>query len=94
MKVRVRVEVGGVRVDETLEGRDEEEIARKLRAELERRAPFAARLVLRTMDDRALWRKVVEMHNNRAGGAEPVPASAREFLAFAERAGYVTRLEG
>jgi hypothetical protein len=92
MKVRVQVDADGIRVDEVVEGSSEEEIARQLRGRVEARAPFLVRMALRTMDDQALWRKIVEMHNKRTGAAEPVPATAGEFLAFGERAGYATRL--
>jgi hypothetical protein len=93
MKVRVRVNVANVNVDETVEGASEEELVAKVRREVEARAPFLARVAIRAMDDRALWRRVVEAHNSRTGAGEPAPDTAREFLEFGERAGYVTWLE-
>src|SRR5437773_1900553 len=93
MRVRVQLKIDKVQVDEVVEGRSEADITRQLRAGLEARAPFLVRLALRTMDDRTLWRRVVELHNRKFGAAEPSPATAAEFIAFGERNGYVTRLE-
>jgi hypothetical protein len=93
MKVRVTVDVQSVHVDEVIEGASGEEVVRRLRRELEARASWLVRMALRGMDDPALWRKIVQMHNERSGSTEPPPESAAEFLAFAERAGYVTRLD-
>lgn len=92
MRVRVKVDIEKVHVDEVVEAPDEEGVVRELRNRLAARAPFAVKLALRAMSDQALWRRVVEMHNKAAGAQEPVPTDAREFLAFAERAGYVTRV--
>jgi hypothetical protein len=92
MKVRVKIDIGSVRVDQTVEGATAEDIVRTLRKELEARAPFLVRPVIRAMDDRALWRKIVELHNSKFHATEPVPQSAEEFLQFGERTGYVTRL--
>ena len=93
MKVRIQVNEGQISVDEMVQGADEEEIVREVRRQVEARAPFGVKLVLRTMDDRALWRRVVEGYNQRHGASEPAPTTAGEFLRFAERVGYATRLE-
>lgn len=93
MKVRIQVKVDRVQVDEVVEGSSEADIARKMRREVEARAPFLVRLAIRAMDDRSLWRRVVEMHNRKFGVQEPFPDTAAEFIAFGERNGYVTRLE-
>jgi hypothetical protein len=93
MKIRIQVDANNIRVDETVEGRSEEDVARQFRSRVEARAPFLVKMALRAMDDRAFWRQIVEMHNKKTGASEPVPATATEFLAFGERTGYATRLE-
>jgi len=92
MKVRIKINVENVHVDEVVEGDSDAAIAAELRRQLEARSPFMVRLVLGTMSDQALWRKVVEMHNHRHRTNEPTPNTAAEFLAFGERVGYVERL--
>ena len=56
------------------------------------RAGLARGMVIRALPDPALWARIVDEHNKRCGGSEPTPGSPTEFLEFAERAGYVTRL--
>jgi hypothetical protein len=92
MKVRIQVNVSGLQVDEVVEGAAPDDIVKQLRKKVEARANFVQRLALRAMPDTALWARVVEMHNKQAGTHEPAPATAEEFLAFGERAGYLTRL--
>ena len=92
MKIHLKLDVQNVQVDEVVEADSEEAINHELRRRLEARAPFMVRLVLGTMTDPALWRKIVDLHNQRTGAREPAPTTAAEFLAFGERAGYVERL--
>ena len=93
MKLRVQANVKGIQVDEVLEGVSEEEVARRFREEVESRAPFLVKIALKGMDDRTLWRRIVEWHNGQAGATEPVPGTAAEFLAFAQRAGYAAPVD-
>jgi hypothetical protein len=92
MKVRVQVNVANINVDEVVEGASDAEVVSQLRRKLEARAGFLQRLVIKALPDPALWAKVVEHHNEHHGTQEPAPNSAAEFLAFGERAGYITRL--
>ncbi|MFZ5471969.1 MAG: hypothetical protein ACOZIN_21275 [Myxococcota bacterium] len=92
MRVRIRIHAGPVDVDEVISGKDEAELAKRFRKEVEKRAPLAARLAMKALSDHAFWEQVVKLHNKKAATPEPFPRSAGELLAFGERAGYVTRL--
>lgn len=92
MKVRVKVDIESMSIDEVIEGSNESEVVKKMRDELTKRANFAQRLVLRALPDQTLWAKIVDMHNTKRGDSERAPTTPAQFLAFGERAGYVTKL--
>lgn len=94
MRYRIAITEGSFSVDETLDGATEAEIAAEFRRRVERRAPWAIRLVMKALDDRAFWARIVQAHNRQAAAAEPAPCNAREFLEFGVRTGYAQRLSG
>jgi len=91
-KVRVQVSEGEIHVDQVIEGATDEEVVAGLRDELIRKAGFLKGAVIRAIPEEALWGRIVEAYNSRHGKSEPPPQTASDFLAFGERAGYVTRL--
>jgi len=93
MKYRVQVDMNQVHVDEVVEGETAEDVARGMRQQVEARAPFLVKMALHGMDDRTLWRRLVELHNSKRGASEAVPTTAEELLQFGERAGYLTRVD-
>jgi hypothetical protein len=92
MKVRVTINQAPIVLDEIVEGRSEEELFQKFRDAATAQAPFMIKLAMKTMSDQALRKQVIESYNYKFKANEPIPADAREFIAFGERAGFVKRL--
>jgi hypothetical protein len=68
-------------------------VVKLFRKQVESKVSFAIKLVLKTLDDQSFFKRVVETHNKKFGAQESAPSTAEQFLAFGERAGYVTRLD-
>lgn len=92
MKIRVTINQAPIHIDEVLEGASEDDLFRKFREEAASRAPFFVKMAMKTMSDQALRQKIVESYNHKFKASEPVPSTAKEFIAFAERVGFVKRL--
>lgn len=92
MKIRIVINEGPIRVDEVIEGNSEDDLFRKVRAGATARAPFLLKLALKSMSDSAIRQKVVEGYNQKFHANEPIPTTAKGFIAFGERAGFVTRI--
>ena len=92
MKIRVTINEAPIQVDEEIQGSSEDDVFHKFRDGAAARAPFAVKLAMKAMSDQALREKIVGAYNKKFGASEPVPSSAKEFLTFGERAGYVKRL--
>ncbi|MBW3635460.1 MAG: hypothetical protein KY445_03205 [Armatimonadetes bacterium] len=92
MKIRVTIHLDPIHIDEILEGATEDDLFRKFREEAASRAPFFIKMALKTMSDQTIREKVVESYNHKFKAREPVPANAKEFIAFGERVGFVTRV--
>lgn len=92
MKIRVTINEGPISIDEVLEGTSEDDLFRQFREGAASRAPFLLKMALKTMSDQALRQQVVAAYNQKFKANEPVPSSAKQFIAFGERAGFVTRV--
>ena len=92
MKIRVTINEGPIQVDEVLEGASEDELFGKFRQGATARAPFLLKMAMKTMSDDALRQKVVESYNHKFRATEPLASTATEFIAFGERAGFITRI--
>lgn len=92
MKIRVTINETPIHIDEIVEGSSEEELFQLFRQGAAARAPFLLKMALKTLSDAELRRQVVQSYNHKFGAKEPIPATAREFIEFGERAGFVTRL--
>lgn len=93
MKFQVNIDTEQVVVHETISGENEEAIWKQARKEIEHRAPFLARTVIRMMSDQALWSRVTHHINEGAAEPEPVPTNAKQFIELGIRKGFVTRLD-
>lgn len=92
MKIHVTINQAPIHVDETLEGASEDELFQKLRAGAASRAPLLLRMAMKSMNDQAIRQQVVATYNQKFKAQEPVPTTAKEFIAFGERAGFITRI--
>ena len=91
MKIRISI-TEPIRIDETIEGDSDDELFQKFRAGATSRAPLLLKMALKTMSDQSLRAQIIGAYNQKFKAQEPVPLSASEFIAFGERAGFVTRL--
>ncbi len=92
MKIRVTINVEPIHIDEVIEASSEDEILQKFRRGAEKRAPLLVKLAMRSMSDEALLRQIVQSYNHKFEANEPIPSTAKEFIAFGERVGFFTRL--
>ena len=91
MKVRVKINVANIHLDEVIEGASEDAIVSQLRKLLEKRANFAQRLIYSGQATPTRRWARLETYE-KFGAQEPSPRTASQFFAFGERAGYLTRL--
>lgn len=80
-------------IDESLQARDSEEALSKFKKEASKRAPFALRLVINSMGDLKFAGEVVSRANKARQTDDPAPKSAKEFLDWAQKSGFVTITE-
>jgi hypothetical protein len=92
MKIRVTINEAPIHIDEVIEGSSEEELFQVLRKGATSRAPLLLKMAIKTISDAAIRQQVVASYNHKFKANEPVPSTAKEFIAFGERAGFVTRL--
>lgn len=92
MKIRVTINEGPLHIDEVIEGASEDDLFHKFREGAASRAPFLVKMAMKSMSDQAIRQKVVESYNHKFKASEPVPSTAKEFIAFGERVGFVTRV--
>jgi hypothetical protein len=92
MKIRVTIKQGPIDIDEVIEGNTEDEIFHKFRQGAVARAPFLLKMAIEGMSDQAIRQQVVASYNNKFKANEPIPSTAKEFIAFGERAGFVKQL--
>lgn len=92
MKIRVTINQAPIHIDEVIEGVSEDDLFQKLRAGAASRAPLLLRMAMKSMSDQTIRQQVVASYNQKFKAQEPVPTTAKEFIAFGERAGFVTRL--
>jgi hypothetical protein len=92
MKVRVTINEGPIRIDEVIEGASEDDLFLKFRNEAASRAPFMVKLAMKTMSDATIRQQIVQSYNHKFKANEPIPATAREFIDFGERVGFVKRI--
>ncbi|HEX8835101.1 MAG TPA: hypothetical protein VF719_12910 [Abditibacteriaceae bacterium] len=90
MKLNIHVQ----NIKETVEVKDADEALHRAKQEAAKRAPFLMRAVVNAMPDLTFAAEVVKRHNSEAGGNDPAPASAQEFLDWAIKRGYVSHAAG
>ena len=89
MKLQIHVQD----IQETVDVQDAAEGLSRLKSEAASRAPFLVRAVIRSMSDLNFAAEVVKRANAAEHRADPLPASAQEFLNWAIERGYATILE-
>ena len=89
--MKVHIHFGDI--DQVVEARDANELLARAKDEAARRAPFLLRGVVRGMKDLQFAGEAVKRTNAATGENDPPPASAQEFLDWAQQRGYITVLE-
>lgn len=92
MKVRVRFEVAGRSIDETVDGRDAEDLLAMAKARVARELGWKG-LFLNAMSPLSFAQMAVQRYNDHYKADYAIPASAQEFLEFAQATGNLTVLE-
>jgi hypothetical protein len=91
MKVRVRMDVAGRQVDQTLAGADAEDIVAQAKALVQRELGWKG-LFLGAMTPLAFARMAVELYNGSHKTSYALPQSADEFFRLGQDLGYLTVL--
>ena len=85
MKVRIKTDLGGMNIDETLTGDNENELFRAFRHLVQ-----SHKHILGLLSDHKFISEVVEKYNEMAHANEPVPDDISGFFTFARKTGVLT----
>lgn len=80
-------------IKEELQARDAEDALSKFKKEASKRSPLPIRMMINAMGDLKFAGEVVSRANKARGTTDPAPKSAREFLDWAQKNGFVTITE-
>lgn len=83
MKLHVNFDIGGLAINETIEGETAADITRKAKLATAGKLGFLAGAFLRSMPDGDFSREVVRRYNAATGSACPLPSSMDEFVSWA-----------
>jgi hypothetical protein len=95
MKVRIQVTHGQIKIDETVQGNNAEEVVSIAKGKTAAKLPFAMRFVVNSMTPAAFMQEIVKRYNAEIKPPVPipVPATADEFIQSAVKIGVATVLE-
>ncbi len=91
MKVRVTMEVGGRKIDETLTGPDADSILAQAKARVAKELGWKG-LFLNAMSPLGFAQKAVDLYNGAHKTSYSLPQSAEEFLRLGQDLDYITVL--
>ncbi len=89
MKVRVTMAVAGRQIDETLTGRNADDVLAQAKAKVTKELGWKG-LFLNALSPLAFAQKAVEMYNSSHKTMYAVPQSADEFFVLGQDLGYIT----
>lgn len=93
MRVRARVNMPGMAIDEVFSGKTAEEVVVALRSFAARKAPFLARPIISSMPPLKLAAEATRLYNQETGKQVPPPASCEAFLAAGVAEGFFEMLD-
>lgn len=91
MKIHVKMEVAGRRIDEIVDGTDAEDILCQIKDRVTRELGWKGTF-LHLMTPIAFAQMAVQRYNAAHKATLPVPATADNFLALGQQMGYVSLL--
>ena len=89
--MKIRMQAGGM--DETFEAPNADALLKMAKAEAAKRLPLLKRSVVKAMPDLTFAGEIVKKHNEKQKASDPAPKSAKEFVEWAQKAGYITVIE-
>jgi hypothetical protein len=93
MKLQIKFDIGGLSVDEAIEGASPAEITRKAKMTIASRLGFLMGAMVKSMPDLEFSREVVRRYNAAAGTRCDLPASVDAFIDWAMAQGLATPLD-
>ena len=90
MSVQIHVNRPLIKVNETLAGRNADEVVGKLKERVVRELNFAQRLMVNSLNNLRFAQEIVRRYNAAEKTNYPVPNSCWEFLESAEKMGFAT----
>jgi hypothetical protein len=93
MKVKMVVEMEGMKVDQVFEGATADEVVGKMKAAYGAVAPLAIRTFLNVMSPLAFAQEATRRYNAAKKTSEPVPKSCAEFVEGGQRMGIIEVVE-
>lgn len=91
MRVRVTMQVAGRQIDETLSGRDADDVLTQAKARVTKELGWKG-LFLNAMTPLGFAQKAVELYNSSHRTTYSVPNTADEFFLLGQDLGYITVL--
>ncbi len=80
-------------IKEELQARDADDALSKFKKEAAKRSPFLQRAAINAFSDLKFAGEVVSRANKARSTSDPIPKTAREFLDWAQKSGFVTITE-